>query len=47
MIDFEDNDRRAAIKRIAEKEIGIVNENPLIIRSNGCAALPYPFYTCK
>jgi hypothetical protein len=38
MIDFEDNDRRAAVKRIAEKEIGIVNENPLIIRSNGCAA---------
>ena len=38
MIDFEDNGRRAAVKRIAEKEIGIVNENPSIIRSNGCAA---------
>ena len=38
MRDFEDKERRAAVERIAEKEIGIVNENPLVIRSNGCAA---------
>lgn len=38
MIDFDDNKRRAVVERIAEKEIGIVNENPLVIGSNGCAA---------
>jgi hypothetical protein len=38
MIDFDDNKRRAVIERIAEKEIGIVNENPFVTRSNGCAA---------
>jgi hypothetical protein len=38
MIDLDDNKRRAVVGRITEKEIGIVNENPLVIRSNGCAA---------
>ena len=38
MTDLDDNKIRAVVERIAEKEIGIVNENPSIIRSNGCAA---------
>ena len=38
MTDLDDNKIRAVVERIAEKEIGIVNENPFIIRSNGCAA---------
>ena len=38
MIDLDDNKRRAVAERIAEREIGIVNENPLVIRPNGCAA---------
>jgi hypothetical protein len=38
MIDLDDNKRRALAERIAEREIGIVNESPFVIRSNGCAA---------
>lgn len=38
MIDLDDDKRRAVVERIAEEEIGIVNENPLVVRSNGCAA---------
>ena len=38
MIDLEDNKRRIEVERIIEREIKIVNENPLIISSNGCAA---------
>src|SRR5215218_5463217 len=38
MIDLDDNKRRAVAERIAEREIGIVNENPFVIRSNDCAA---------
>ena len=36
---LDNNGRRAVeAERIAEREIGIVNENPLVIRPNGCAA---------
>jgi hypothetical protein len=38
MINLDDNKRRAAAERIAEREIGIVNENSFVIRSNDCAA---------
>jgi hypothetical protein len=38
MIDLDDNERRIEVERIAEREIRSINENPLIIRSNGCAA---------
>ena len=38
MIGLDDNGRRIEAERIAEREIRIVNENPLLIRSNGCAA---------
>jgi hypothetical protein len=38
MIGLDDNRRRIEAERIAEREIRIVNENPLLIRSNGCAA---------
>jgi hypothetical protein len=38
MIGLDDNRRRIEAERIAESEIRIVNENPLLIRSNGCAA---------
>ena len=38
MIGLDDNGRRIESERIAEREIRIVNENPLLIRSNGCAA---------
>jgi hypothetical protein len=38
MIGLDDNKRRIEAERIAEREIRIVNENPLLIRSNGCAA---------
>ena len=38
MIDLDDDKIRAVVERIAEEEIGIVNENPLVVRSNGCAA---------
>jgi hypothetical protein len=38
MIDLDDNERRIEVERIAEREIKVVNENPLIIKSNGCAA---------
>ena len=38
MIDLDDNKRRAVAERIAEREIRIVNENPLVIRPNGFAA---------
>jgi hypothetical protein len=35
---LDDNGRRIEAERIAEREIRIVNENPLVIRPNGCAA---------
>lgn len=38
MIGLDDNRRRIEAERIAEWEIRTVNENPLAIRSNGCAA---------
>jgi hypothetical protein len=38
MINLDDNKRRAVAERIAEREIGIVNENSFLIRSNDCAA---------
>lgn len=38
MIGLDDNGRRIEAERIAEREIRIVNENPLVIRPNGCAA---------
>jgi hypothetical protein len=38
MINLDDNKRRAVAERIAEREIGIVNENSFVIRSNDCAA---------
>ncbi|MDP8888639.1 MAG: hypothetical protein M3M89_03320 [Thermoproteota archaeon] len=38
MIGLDDNRRRIEAERIAEREIRIVNENPLVIRPNGCAA---------
>jgi hypothetical protein len=38
MIGLDDNRRRIEAERIVEREIRIVNENPLLIRSNGCAA---------
>jgi hypothetical protein len=38
MKDLDDNKRRALAERIAEREIGIFNESPFVIRSNGCAA---------
>jgi hypothetical protein len=38
MIDLDDNKRRAVAERIAEREIGIINENPFVIRSSDCAA---------
>lgn len=38
MIGLDDNGRRIEAERIAEREIRSVNENPLLIRSNGCAA---------
>jgi hypothetical protein len=38
MTDLDDNERRIEVERIAEREIRIINENPLIIKSNGCAA---------
>jgi hypothetical protein len=38
MIGLGDNGRRIEAERIAEREIRIVNENPLLVRSNGCAA---------
>ena len=38
MIGLDDNGRRIEAERIAEREIRIINENPLLIRSNGCAA---------
>jgi hypothetical protein len=38
MIDLDDNERRIEVERIAEREIRSVNENPLKIKSNGCAA---------
>jgi hypothetical protein len=38
MINLDDNKRRAVAGRIAEREIGIVNENSFVIRSNDCAA---------
>ena len=38
VINLDDNDKRMEVERIAEREIRIVNENPLIIRSNSCAA---------
>lgn len=38
MIGLDDNRRRIEAERIAEREIRTVNENPLAIRSNGCAA---------
>lgn len=38
MIGVDDNERRIEAERIAEREIRTVNENPFVIRSNGCAA---------
>jgi hypothetical protein len=38
MIGLDDNGRRIEAERIAESEIRIINENPLVIRPNGCAA---------
>ena len=38
MIDLDDNERRIEVEQIAEREIRIIKENPLIIKSNGCAA---------
>jgi hypothetical protein len=36
---LDDNGRRGVeAEQIAEREIRIVNENPLVIRPNGCAA---------
>ena len=36
MMGLDDNGRRIEAERIAEGEIRIVNENPLVIRPNGC-----------
>jgi hypothetical protein len=38
MMGLDDNGRRIEAEQIAEREIRIVNENPLVIRPNGCAA---------
>jgi hypothetical protein len=38
MIGLDDNGRRIEAERIAEREIRIINQNPLVIRPNGCAA---------
>jgi hypothetical protein len=38
MIGLDNKERRIEAERIAESEIRIVNENPLVIRPNCCAA---------
>jgi hypothetical protein len=38
MIGLDNKERRIEAERIAESEIRSVNENPLVIRPNGCAA---------
>jgi hypothetical protein len=46
-MDLTDNRRRTEIERIIKNEIRIINENPSVIKANGCAACHVLFTVAK
>jgi hypothetical protein len=47
MMDLHDNGGRTEIERIIKNEIRIINENPSVIKANGCAACHVLFTVAK